>query len=69
MSEIKGITSWTSISKRPKRKTKKSPKDICKECKYKNICLYKNLTRMDEKKMFKNNVDCEHFNFVIEHRA
>ena len=69
MSGIKGITSWTSVSKRLKHKSRKTPQEICKSCKYKNICLYKDLTRMDEKKMFDNNVECEHFNFVIEHRA
>lgn len=69
MSQVKGLTSWTSISKRPKIKTKKSSKQICKKCKYYDVCLYKDLTRMDENKMFENNVKCENFNFIIEHRA
>lgn len=68
--KIKGITSGTYLLKRIRDKnTKLSSKEICDNCKYKTICKYRNISKFENGKVFNNNVECEHFYFIITPKA
>lgn len=55
--KVKGITSGTYLLKRVKDKSNKlSSKEICNNCKYKDTCEYRAISKFENGKVFNNNV-------------
>lgn len=68
--KIKGITAATYLDKRLKDKTLKiSKKEVCNNCKNKDICKYRNISKFENGKVFKNNVECDYFYFITIPKA
>ena len=68
--KVKGITSGTYLLKRVKDKSNKlSSKEICNNCKYKDTCKYRAISKFKNGKVFNNNVECKYFYFIISPKA
>ena len=68
--KIKGITAATYLDKRLKDKSIKiSKKEVCNNCKNKDICKYRNVSKFENGKVFNNNVECEKFYFITIPKA
>ena len=68
--KVKGITSGTYLLKRVKDKSNKlSSKEICNNCKYKDTCKYRTISKFENGKVFNNNVECKYFYFIISPKA
>lgn len=68
--KVKGITSGTYLLKRVKDKSNKlSSKEICNNCKYKDTCKYRAMSKFEHGKVFNNNVECKYFYFIISPKA
>lgn len=68
--KIKGITAATYLDKRLKDKSIKiSKKEVCYNCKNKDICKYRNISKFENGKIFNNNVECEKFYFITIPKA
>ena len=68
--KVKGITSGTYLLKRVKDKSNKlSSKEICNNCKYKDTCRYRVISKFKNGKVFNNNVECKYFYFIISPKA
>ena len=68
--KVKGITSGTYLLKRVKDKSNKlSSKEICNNCKYKDTCKYRTISKFENGKIFNNNVECKYFYFIISPKA
>ena len=71
MNKIKGITVGTYLTKTIKNpKDKGIPsKEICGKCSQKDKCKYRQITKFENEKVFKNNVECDSFYFSITPKA
>lgn len=68
--KVKGITSGTYLLKRVKDKSNKlSSKEICNNCKCKDTCKYRAISKFKNGKVFNNNVECKYFYFIISPKA
>lgn len=71
MNKVKGITVGTYLTKTIKNSKDKglSSKEICNNCKMKDKCKYRQITKFENGKVIDNNVECDSFYFSITPKA
>ncbi len=71
MNKVKGITVGTYLTKPLKNSKDKglSSKEICSNCKMKDTCKYRQITKFENGKVIENNVECDSFYFSITPKA
>ena len=71
MNKVKGITVGTYLTKTIKNPKDKglSSKEICNNCKMKDKCKYRQITKFENGKVIDNNVECDSFYFSITPKA
>lgn len=71
MNKVKGITVGTYLTKTIKNSKDKglSGKEICNDCKMKDKCKYRQITKFENGKVIDNNVECDSFYFSITPKA